>query len=134
MGDGIGRLASDAIVGALAALRTPRVINSSLRSLIEPSSQASLSSHNADRPIRYALGALQLLSRIPGGYWRNTCLFQSVAECIVRRARGWPARVVIGVARDNSAVIAHSWVEVAGAPAAGISMASLRPSRQPGAE
>ena len=130
MRDGVSRLASDVFIGALAALRAPRLINSSLRTLIDPAPRSSRSPVDSDRAIRFALGALQVLARVPGSYWRNTCLYRSVAECAVRRARGWPARVVIGVGKERSDVIAHSWVEVTGLPSAAIPMQSLRPSHR----
>jgi hypothetical protein len=134
MSDGASGLASDVVVGSMAALRAPHVINASLRSMIDaPIADASTPSDSA-RAIRIAMRTLQVLSRVPGAYWRNTCLYQSVAECAVRRARGWPARVVIGVGKEQSDVIAHAWVEIAGMAPSAIPMTSLRPASQQSAE
>lgn len=54
------------------------------------------------------------LARIPGLPWRNTCLYRSVAECLVLRACGHPARLRLGVRRNDSFggnIEAHAWVE-----------------------
>ena len=59
---------------------------------------------------------LYRLSRLRPARWRWTCLYRSVAECLVLRTLGHPARVVIGVgANDDAAgVMAHAWVECEG--------------------
>ena len=79
----------------------------------EPASRRSFAA-SAERPIRIANSTLRVLAKIPGGRWRNTCLFRSVAECAVRREYGVPARVAIGVDSVEGDVVAHAWVEVAG--------------------
>ena len=47
---------------------------------------------------RGAIGAamilLRVLGRLPGRRWRNTCLYRSVAECLVLRRYGVPATVL----------------------------------------
>jgi hypothetical protein len=66
---------------------------------------------------------------VPGGRWRNTCLYRSVAECLVLRGYGEDARLRIGVGSEASAIVAHAWVvrgdqeDAAADPAA----AALRP-------
>lgn len=115
--DGSRRLGRDLITGSLAALRAPRVIDSGLPSMLTWAGSSGLRQRSpavADRPIRVALAALRVLSKVPGGRWRNTCLFRSVAECAIRREYGMSARIGIGVDRQDGDVVAHSWVEVAG--------------------
>lgn len=133
MADGAS-FAADVVTGGLAALRAPHVISASLRTMIDAPVGTVNAPRNPDRALRVAMRSLALLARVPGAYWRNTCLYQSVAECAVRRARGWPARVVIGVAQDNADVIAHSWVEIVGTPSTPIAMTSLRPARPASSE
>jgi hypothetical protein len=59
---------------------------------------------------------LYRLSRLRPVRWRWTCLYRSVAECLVLRTLGHPARVVIGVGANDDAlgVMAHAWVECEG--------------------
>lgn len=67
---------------------------------------------------RAASAALRLLSRLPGSPWRNTCLYRSVSECLLRRRYGLPARLVLGVRRSapGDSVEAHAWVAVRDSP------------------
>jgi Transglutaminase-like superfamily len=53
---------------------------------------------------------LRVLARMPGGRWRNTCLYRSVAECLVLRRYGVPAVLRIGVKNDTGDIEAHAWV------------------------
>jgi len=115
MADALPRVLSDTMAGVLAALRVPRVIDTSLKSLLDTPVVGTAEPRECARSIRVAHRTLRLLAAIPGGRWRNTCLFRSVAECHVRRARGWPARLAIGVGSAEDRVIAHSWVEIVGA-------------------
>ena len=62
------------------------------------------------RAVATALFTLRLLGRIPGSPWRNTCLYRSIAECLVLRGRGVDARRRIGVGTEAGAVVAHAWV------------------------
>ena len=50
------------------------------------------------------------LTRLP--WWRNTCLYRALAECLVLRRYGIPCRVALGVTRpgDTTAIGAHAWV------------------------
>jgi hypothetical protein len=70
---------------------------------------------------RVAHAAVARLARVAPARWRNSCLYRSVAECLVLRGIGLPARVVIGVGSGPSTggeteapVIAHAWVECPG--------------------
>ncbi|GBD33051.1 hypothetical protein HRbin33_02030 [bacterium HR33] len=68
----------------------------------------------AMRSIRVAMFALRLLARVPGGLWKNTCLYRAVTQCVVLRHYGFRCRVQIGVRRTGNAsqdtVSAHAWV------------------------
>ena len=50
------------------------------------------------------------LTRLP--WWRNTCLYRALADCLVLRRYGIPCRVELGVTRpgDTTAIGAHAWV------------------------
>jgi hypothetical protein len=112
------------------AWRTPGIIAAELESLLTANAESMTAHATADtlrvrRHASIALRWLSLLSRTWGTPWRNTCLFRSVTECLVLRAHGYRAHVVIGVARasesrtggdvvEGRAVIAHAWVECEG--------------------
>jgi hypothetical protein len=74
------------------------------------------------RPVpRGAVGAanrmVAALARVPGSPWRDTCLYRSIAECLVLRRYGVPAFVRIGVRNENpphGRIMAHAWVVRAG--------------------
>jgi hypothetical protein len=129
MRDVLPRVVSDTMTGVLAAVRAPRVIETSLKTLLDPPVVSTAEPRECARSIRAAHRTLRLLAMIPGGRWRNTCLFRSVAECEVRRARGWPARVAIGVGSVEAQVIAHSWVEIAGVAATSGAPTAMSPLR-----
>ena len=105
------------------ALLAPRVIARDMPALLALAPPSS--THVDDAPARTLHAtrrALALLGRLPGGHWRLTCLYVSVAECLALRAGGRVARVVLGVARSTgrghgAEIAAHAWVEC---PAAGI--------------
>jgi len=63
-----------------------------------------------------ALILLKVLGRIPGSPWRNTCLYRSVAECLVLRRYGVPAMLRIGVKNGDGDIEAHAWVVRADRP------------------
>ena len=61
---------------------------------------------------RWAGRTLRLLARLPGGRWRTTCLYRSVAACLVRRELALPHRLALGIREDASlptGVAAHAW-------------------------
>lgn len=104
--------------GASAAWRAPSVVDASLSSLLAPADAARGRSHADDARLAAMLShrVLGRLARLRPARWRSTCLYRSVAECLVLRRLGHPARVVIGVGADDGAlgVMAHAWVECEG--------------------
>ena len=109
-----------AAIGAGAAFRTPLWLRDSrLKQLIGGQESATRQPENADTAIRVAFLTLRVLGRVPLLPWRNTCLYRSVAECLVLRRVGVPYRLRIGVRHNASAreaVEAHAWVERNGRP------------------
>ena len=63
-----------------------------------------------------AMLLLKVLARLPGSAWRNTCLYRSVAECLVLRRYGVPAMLRIGVKSGDGDIEAHAWVVRADRP------------------
>lgn len=106
------------LLGASAAWRAPAVIEGSLAELLAPATITSIRAHpdDARRAVRVSHRVLRHLARIRPARWRPTCLYRSVTECLVLRALGHPARVVIGVGADSGALgfMAHAWVECEG--------------------
>ena len=127
--------------GIVAALRTPAYLSGSrLRELVCFPEERELAANPGDRPraallaARYAIAGL---GRLPGP-WLPTCLYRSIAKCLVLRSYGISARVRMGVRRDEDGcpstvaedregalheedlyslgVAAHSWVEIEGSP------------------
>lgn len=113
--------------GVRVALATPSHIDHRLSELLEPCRQTTGGKSDPDLAIRAAHRTLRYLARMPGNRWRNTCLYRSVAECVLLREHGIAARLCIGIEpQDHSAsgVGAHAWVE---------SPAELQRSVPPGA-
>jgi hypothetical protein len=106
------------VLGVRSAWRTPDAITKSLTTLLElPSTgRGALAGSDARLAVRAAHAAIARLARLRPAHWRNSCLFRSVAECLVLRAYGLPARVVLGVGTtgEHADVIAHAWVECNG--------------------
>ena len=106
------------LVGLRAAWRTPSIIAHDLASLLVPPSALSraAASESPSLAVRVGHRTLALLARVRPGRWRATCLHRSVAECVVLRAYGLPARLVIGVGNGAApaTTIAHAWVECEG--------------------
>jgi hypothetical protein len=106
--------------GVGAALRVPLWIGGSRwRTLLGASASPrhGRASAAATEATRCAHVALRVLSRLPGGAWRSTCLYRSIAECLVLRGHGVDARLRIGVAREGAeaeGIIAHAWVLLPG--------------------
>jgi hypothetical protein len=100
--------------GVRVALATPSYIERRLPELMERSHPQARIALDPAAAIKAAHRALRVLARIPGSPWRNTCLYRSVAECVLLRAYGVPARLCIGVERQPASapgVAAHAWVE-----------------------
>lgn len=107
------------LTGIWAAARVPFWLGGKrLLALMEPPAPGSTTASPAVP--RGAVGAARrgvaLLARVPGLPWRNTCLYRSVAECLVLRAYGVRAFVRIGVRNDGETrdIAAHAWVARAG--------------------
>ena len=104
------------VAGVRAALASPRWIEGArLTELLRDPPPAP------ERRIpRGATGAamllLRALARLPGSPWRNTCLYRSVAECLVLRRYGVPALLKIGVKSGAGDIEAHAWVVRADRP------------------
>lgn len=87
------RCLADVAYGSAAAIRTPRWIHGTRLQTLMSGDQAR------PRPLRdarLAVGTsrftLRLLGRLPFPAWRNTCLYRSVAECLVLRRYGVACR------------------------------------------
>jgi hypothetical protein len=64
-----------------------------------------------DESVGLAERLLSRLARTRLGVWRDTCLYQSVATCLVLRHYGTPAVLKLGAKREGEAVAAHAWVD-----------------------
>lgn len=101
--------------GALAAYRTAAWIESPrFAQLLDlPVGAPAVPRPEPDAALRAARRTLRLLARLPGHRWRTSCLYESVAECLVLRQSGVPAAVCIGVKRGTDGrpgIEAHAWV------------------------
>jgi hypothetical protein len=111
------RAVRDVGLGVRSAWAVPRVIGRRLAPLLErPVRAAAPGGADARLAVRASHAVLARLARVSGTQWRNTCLYRSVAECLVLRSFGLPAYVVIGVGNgaEPPDVIAHAWVECDG--------------------
>jgi hypothetical protein len=106
------------LAGVSAAWRAPLVIEQSMGELLAPPRPAARRAPRREtmRAVTVSRFVLHRLSRLRPARWRWTCLYRSVAECLVLRTLGYPARVVIGVGANDDAlgVKAHAWVECEG--------------------
>ena len=99
------------LAGVHAALAAPRWIEGArLQELMREPEPSGL-----ERPVPRggtgaALRLLRVLAHVPGQRWRNTCLYRSVAECLVLRRYGVPAVLKIGVKNTSGDIEAHAWV------------------------
>jgi hypothetical protein len=102
-------------IGTGAALRSPLWITGSrLQRLLRDAPSVSRGSRHPEIATRASLLALRVLARLPLLPWRNTCLYRSVAECLVLRSCGIECRLQLGVSHDSTsedAIVAHAWVE-----------------------
>jgi hypothetical protein len=101
------------LVGVTAALSLPLWLGSSrLARLVRAPAAGALRSrrgHPADA-LKAAHRALRLLAGTRLPWWRNTCLYRALAECLVLRRYGIACRVELGVTRSGEAIGAHAWV------------------------
>jgi hypothetical protein len=109
------RTAGAVATGVASALRVPlRLRGASLRPLLTAPPTPLEAGPEPVLALRAARLALRLLALVPASPWRNTCLYRSVAECLVLRAHGTPAVLRIGVRSlhpPDGPVEAHAWVE-----------------------
>jgi hypothetical protein len=103
------------LTGARAAFVAPAWLGADrLRLLMAPADAPAPSYPEPEQAMRAARWTLRQLARVPGGRWRATCLYESVAECLVLRGAGIPAAVCIGVRRGTGGsagtLSAHAWV------------------------
>ena len=101
--------------GVRAALDAPEWVGSKRLGelLVLPAGTRAVPRAEPARALRSARRTLRLLSRLPGSRWRASCLYESVAECLVLRRAGIPAAVCIGVKREadgSAGLAAHAWV------------------------
>lgn len=109
------------IEGAWCALRSPIWLRGRrFRQLVECRRSADRrqedTSPDVERRVmmakRAASVSLRLLALIPASPWKNTCLYRSVAECLIRRRHGDLPRLRFGVRRrgPDTPIEAHAWV------------------------
>jgi hypothetical protein len=68
--------------------------------------------------MRAARGGLRYLASVPLSPWRNTCLYRSIAECLVLHRYDIPATIRLGVRNEappHGPIVAHAWVIYPGA-------------------
>jgi hypothetical protein len=99
-------------IGATTALAVPlHLLGGGIGTLVrDPGPLPPLRGDPVDA-LRAALRMLQLLARARLPWWRNTCLYRAVVECLVLRRYGIRSRVQLGVARpgEGSPISAHAW-------------------------
>jgi hypothetical protein len=120
-------------IGISAALQAPSWLRDSrLRELIDGRASTAKRVDDPGTAIRFAFATLRVLGRVPLLPYRNSCLYRSVAECLVLPRFGIHCRLRIGVRRHGSAhegLEAHAWVERNGEPTQDVTNVALRPSR-----
>lgn len=103
------------IVGIGAGFRVPRWLGRDrLDALLAGSAGSDIAPTASDASVKVAHRTIRLLSMIPRSPVRATCLYRSVAECLVLRHYGVRHRLRVGARRDAAAatgVHAHAWVE-----------------------
>ena len=114
-----------AALGAAAAVAAPTVLSGArLDALLRDAPRTRRVSAERDE-VAFALAVSSRLLRILDRRfrwlrfdrrpWRDSCLYRSVAQCLVLRWYGRAARVALGAGRlDRDAVGAHAWVEYDG--------------------
>ena len=101
----------------MAALRIPFWLGTPrLNELLAEPGHATRLRRDPELAVRAAFLALRLLARLRFPLWRNTCLYRSIAQCLVLRSYGVPCRLRIGVTAPASTgeaarIDAHAWVE-----------------------
>ena len=106
-------------LGAWAALRAPLWTSGArLRAAIAPrppeggGAAPPARDPELEEALRAATAGVRVLAR-SRTFWRDTCLYRSLAQYLVLRAYGRPASVRIGVRRGEGGAVpvdAHAWV------------------------
>jgi hypothetical protein len=100
--------------GAAAALESPLWLRAAkLSELLAAPRRTARPQRDPGVAVRVAFQLLRLLARLRLPLWRNTCLYRSIAECLVLKRYGIPCRMQIGVATKTAtddAIHAHAWV------------------------
>ena len=99
-------------IGATTALAVPvHLLGGGIGTLVRDPGPLPPARGDPTDALRAALRMLQLLARARLPWWRNTCLYRAVVECLVLRRYGIRSRVQLGVARpgDGSPISAHAW-------------------------
>ena len=107
--------------GVMAALAVPLWLRGpKFAELVRDPVHANGSHGEPRSALRAAHAALRWLARARLPWWRNTCLYHAVAECLVLRHNGVSCHVELGVVqRCGRAITAHAWVvrsDAAGVP------------------
>lgn len=106
-------LVGAAATGVWAALRVPLWLHGRRwTELLRPPAEPGVAVRAPRGAEGAALRMVGLLGTVPGLPWRNTCLYRSVAQCLVLRSFGVPAVVRIGVRSSDggTGIAAHAWV------------------------
>jgi len=103
------------LVGGVVALSLPLWLGGSrLAQLVRAPGEGELRSRRGHpaAALEAAHRALRVLARMRLPWWRNTCLYRALAECLVLRRYGIACRVELGVTRPGTgtAIGAHAWV------------------------
>jgi len=121
------------VTGTIAALRAPRWLEQpQLRRLLGGWSGEEVPTSAAECALRWAYRAMRILARLPGGYWKNTCLYRSVAGSLVLRQYGIGSRLHIGARAEQGEITAHAWLDLPGGapqPYEPLTPAGLGPAR-----
>lgn len=107
------QLADAAFSGVWAGLRVPLWLHGRRwTELLREPPAAEPGARPPRGAVRAALVTVKVLGSIPGLPWKRTCLYRSVAECLVLRRYGVPAVVRIGVKSGpgSGQILAHAWV------------------------
>jgi hypothetical protein len=99
------------LVGVTAALSLPLwLAGERLAQLVRAPGPLRRRRGDPAAALRAAQRALRMLARTRLPWWRNTCLYRALAECLVLRRYGIACRVELGVTRSGEAIGAHAWV------------------------
>jgi len=101
------------VVGVAAALTLPWWLGGKrLAQLVRAPGPLRARRGDPAAALRAAHRALRVLARTRLPWWRNTCLYRSLAGCLVLRRYGIACRVELGVGRagETAAIGAHAWV------------------------